>query len=177
MILFLGFSIVFPTQDHESQDKSDQGGDTFEPLNVELKHTITIGGTPDEVFPLLGPEGSRLLMNTEIVYFFGSGDELPGAMFRIGEDRWYVVAEHNPKDLVYRSVLLMPDVEFLVNEIRLAPGLKERETMATVTWRIVGVSENASREIQDYLDHEGLFEKQVEQMGRRIGEYLKKRKK
>ena len=96
-------------------------------------------------------------------------------MFRIGKDRWYVVAGNNPRDPVYRSVLLMPDVEFMVNEIRLTRGPEEGTTAATVMWRIVGVSENANSATQEFLDHEGLFEKQVDQMGMLFSEYLKKK--
>ena len=64
LIVCVGISAASHAQDHENRDTAERDKSSFQPLTVELQHTVTIQGTPEEVFSLVGPGGSKLLLNT-----------------------------------------------------------------------------------------------------------------
>jgi len=146
--------------------------DGFVPVTFEKIHTVKVYGSPEQIFSLIGPEGTKKVTGANVDYLFGGANDLPGAMFRIG-DRWFVVAEYNREELIYRSVMLMPRDELLVNEFTLRAS-EDANTYLTVKWRVTGFDKGSNLSIEEFLLHEGIFEQQVESIGKKLNEYLGK---
>jgi len=166
-LLFMG---VFAVQPACSQEKA------FKPVTFEKEHSVKVNGTPKEVFAIIArPERFKGHGNSKTEYLFGSKDELDGAMFRVG-DIWFVVAEYNPTDFMFRYVMLMPKAELLEGEYSLKPT-SDGGSMLTVRWRVTGFDERSNQAIQGYLDNrKGAFEKQVEALGKTLSDHFSKKK-
>ena len=71
-------------------------------------------------------------------------------MWRIG-DGWMVVAEYDPEALTMKTVLFIPGTEFMIEEMRCEAGPQGR-TVATVAWRVAGVSVEGNAAVQGFFD-------------------------
>lgn len=129
--------------------------DPFEPVQFEREWTLRIDGAPDEVFPLFTPEGMSLWRGEWDPEYLFSASEMSkaGTMFRDphghGPD-WWVVGENDPRKRMIRYVYLMPGVELLVEEIRCREGL-HGGTVATVQWRVVGLTERGNELVENFF--------------------------
>ena len=71
-------------------------------------------------------------------------------MWRV-RDGWMVVADYAPASMTMKTVLYLPDTEFMLEEIRCAPGNQGGTTM-TVMWRVAGISAGGNAAVQGFFD-------------------------
>lgn len=123
----------------------------FTPLTVERQHTITLDFPPDDVFAAMSPADGNHWVKTTPDYLFGSSAALGGAMWRV-RNGFMLLTEYDPVVKVMRTVFFIPATEFMVEEIRCAPGFSGGTTMA-VTWRVAGISNESNAAVQGFFDN------------------------
>jgi len=124
--------------------------EVFEPLAIEKQHRFEFNVAPDELFPLLNPAGGNHWTPSTPKYVFGSADEPSGAMWTVG-DGWMVLAEYNPDALCMKSVLYIPDTEFMIEKARCEVS-PNGGTVLTVSWRVAGISKDGNDAVQAFFD-------------------------
>ncbi len=62
-----------------------------------------------------------------------------------------VVAEYNPEAMYMKSVLYIPDTEFMIEEARCEPA-SDGGCILTVTWRVAGISRDGNEAVQGFFD-------------------------
>jgi hypothetical protein len=122
----------------------------FLPLAIERRHTIEFSESPGKIFAMMNPADGNHWTPRTPKYVFGSPEEPSGAMWMMG-DGWMVVAEYDPDAMYMKSVLYIPDIEFMMEEVRCQPG-PEGGTTAAVTWRVAGISEDGNDAVQGFFD-------------------------
>lgn len=151
------------------QAAAQQG--SFEPLRVERQARLTLNGTREEVLALLSPEGRHRLAGTrsvdQQVVFEGTDGTLSGSMVRTihrggdHDDAWDVVAEYDREEFTMRRVHFEPGTELLMEDIRLSLD-PDGSTIATISWRVVGLSEHGNAAVRSFMDNH--FEASMESM-------------
>jgi hypothetical protein len=122
----------------------------FVPLAIERQHQIEFRAAPHELFALMNPTGGNHWTASTPKYVFGSPEKPSEAMWMVG-DGWMVVAEHNPDALYMKSVLYIPDFEFMIEEARCEPA-SEGGCILTVTWRVAGISRDGNEAVRGFFD-------------------------
>lgn len=152
---------------------------SFEPLRIERQVQLRLHGAPEEILPLLSPEGRHRLagprpVDQEIV-FRGLDDSLSGSMMRTVHregghaDAWDVIAHVDQEARTMRRVHFEPGTELLVEDIRLDAG-GNGGTVATINWRVVGLSERGNAAVQRFMDD--YFEASMERLEATINAFL-----
>ena len=86
---------------------------------------------------------------------------------RVGDhaDAWDVIADYDPGGWTMRRVHFEPGTELLVEDVQLASG-PEGGTIATIGWRVVGLSEDGNAAVQRFMDDH--FEQSMRRLERNI---------
>ena len=156
---------------------------SFEPLRIERQARLTLDGVPEEVLPLLSPEGRHQLagprpVDQEVV-FRGRDGSLSGSMMRtihrVGDhaDAWDVIADFDPDGWTMRRVHFEPGTELLMEDIQLASA-PDGGTIATISWRVVGLSEHGNAAVQRFMDDQ--FETSMQRLERDINAALSEKR-
>ena len=155
----------------------------FEPLRIERQARLSLDGVPADVLPLLSPEGRHRLagpraVDQEVV-FRGPDGGLSGSMLRTihrgsdHADAWDVVADYDRDAWTMRRVHFEPGTELLMEDIRLASG-PDGGTIATISWRVVGLSEHGNAAVQRFMDD--YFEASMERLQASINTVLSEKR-
>ena len=157
--------------------------DSFEPLQIERQARLTLHGVPEEVLPLLSPEGRHQLAGPRAVdqqvVFRGRDGSLSGSVMRTihqaGDhaDAWDVIADFDQDTWTIRRVHFEPGTELLVEDVQLAFG-PDGGTVATISWRVVGLSEHGNAAVQRFMDDH--FEKSMQRLERDINTALSEKR-
>ena len=156
---------------------------SFEPLRIERHVRLILAGAPEEVLPLLSPEGRHQLAGPrpvdQEVIFRGRDGSLSGSMMRtihrVGDhaDAWDVIADFDPDAWTMRRVHFEPGTELLVEDVQLASG-PDGGTIATISWRVVGLSEHGNTAVQRFMDDH--FETSMQRLERDINTALSEKR-
>lgn len=148
----------------------------FKPQRFEKERSVHVNASPDKVYALLNPERRHLWSkkkNEREQLFAGWGKTLSGAMYYAVDKhhgyRWEVMAEDNPDEHLMRWILIYPEVELLVAEIRCAS--EEGGTKLTMAWSVIGLSADGNEQVKNFFASDS-FEKQVDTMGEMLNAYL-----
>jgi len=157
---------------------STSADDAFRPRLFERERTVHVNGTPDQVYSLLDPENRHLWTkktdDRERV-FDGWDDTFSGAMYFSADEhhgyRWEVMANNDPEARLMRWILMYPEVELLVAELRCTPD-SDGGTDLTMAWAVIGLSPDGNTAVKNFFDTDN-FESQVDRTAERLNEYLK----
>lgn len=113
------------------------------------------------------------------VAFRGRDGSLSGSMMRtihrVGDhaDAWDVIADFDQDAWTMRRVHFEPDTELLMEDVQLASG-PDGGTIATISWRVVGLSEHGNAAVQRFMeDH---FEESMQRLERDINTALSEKR-
>lgn len=122
----------------------------FRPVAIACDHRIQFDAPPREVFALLNPAKGNHWTPTTPDYVFGAADKPGEAMWK-WHDGWMVVADYNETSLTMKTVLYIPDIEFMIEEATCIPR-DDGGTELHVTWRVAGLSEAGNEAVQNFFD-------------------------
>ncbi|MDH3196906.1 MAG: hypothetical protein OEO21_01565 [Candidatus Krumholzibacteria bacterium] len=123
----------------------------FQPVAIERTHTVDFDAAPAEVFRQLNPRDGNHWTAATPDYVFGSENEPARAMWRMRES-WYVLADYDEQTLSMRTVLFIPEIECLIEEVRCERNGGGGTTM-TVGWRVAGLSPEGNEAVQAFFDN------------------------
>lgn len=156
---------------------------SFEPLRIERQVRLNLDGAPEEVRPLLSPEGRHRLAGPQAVdqeiVFEGSDGTLSGSMIRTihrgsdHADAWDVVTDYDRDAWTMRRVHFEPGTEILMEDVHLSAGLNG-DTIATISWRVVGLSEQGNAAVRSFMDNH--FEASMKRLEAGINAFLGERR-
>jgi len=129
----------------------------FEATHIERSGSVQFASPPEEVFPLLEPQGrEKRAASWSVEYLYPrSGEGQPGAVMRQKDRRadveqiWAVV-EHDPPQRI-KYVIFVPDMEVWEFDIQLSPT-SSGGTTADVEHRITSLSAGANDDVQQFAD-------------------------
>lgn len=123
---------------------------SFEPLAIERRHTIEFTAPPDEIFELMNPADGNHWTASTPKYVFGSRLRPSGAMWA-ERDGWMAVADYDTHAMHMTTVLYIPDVEFMIEQVR-CEATPTGGTTVTITWRVAGISAEGNDAVQAFFD-------------------------
>lgn len=144
-------------------DPPASGGVTesvFEPLAIERSHTLRFDMAPAELFELMNPAGGNHWARTTPAYIFGSAGMPEGSMWKT-RDTWLLVADYDAERLSMKTVLYIPDVEFMIEEARCVAS-EDGGTVLEINWRVAGLSRDGNAAVQGFFDTH--WEKRMERI-------------
>ena len=122
----------------------------FEPVAIERQHVAHLDAPPDQLLAIANPAGGNHWTTGTPDYLFGSPEEPSGAMWR-SRDRWFLVADYDSITRSIKTVLLIPEIEFMIEELRFDPAPEGGTTMH-VTWRVAGLPPGGNEAVEAFFD-------------------------
>lgn len=122
----------------------------FEPQGFERSQEIPFDAAPKFIFELMNPARGNHWTRDTPRYVFGDSTNADGSMWNVG-DRWLMVADYDETDLSMKTVLVIPEVEFMIEKATSSAD-GSGGTILTVDWRVAGLSDDGNQSAKRFFD-------------------------